>query len=266
MLRHYDKIGLLVPDHTDEWTGYRYYTLQQLSKLHRILALKDLGLSLQQIVDLIGEDDQLPPEQLRGMLTLKRAELTREKMEMELRLAQVEARLQRLEQEDEPSPYEIVTKPIDPLPVASVMELVPHLSEMGFYCESMTRQLYTRMQASEFEWRGPELILYHAEEYKETDVKVEACVGIHPKMLTTNDQAYSFQLHELPPHPLVAALVFEGPYAQLGPAIFDLLHWVASHNHRPIGPLREIHLSGAAHFDGDQENPITELQLPIEPL
>ena len=54
MLRHYDKLGLLVPDQIDEWTGYRYYTIQQLPRLHRIIALKDMGLSLQQITDLLG--------------------------------------------------------------------------------------------------------------------------------------------------------------------------------------------------------------------
>ena len=49
MLRHYDKLGLLTPSHIDRFTGYRYYTIDQLPRLHRIIALKDLGLSLEQI-------------------------------------------------------------------------------------------------------------------------------------------------------------------------------------------------------------------------
>ncbi|MEJ2753733.1 MAG: helix-turn-helix domain-containing protein, partial [Chloroflexota bacterium] len=56
MLRHYDKMGLLQPSYTDEWTGYRYYTIEQLSRLHRIIALKDLGLSLAQIADLLNTE------------------------------------------------------------------------------------------------------------------------------------------------------------------------------------------------------------------
>ncbi|MEM7336739.1 MAG: helix-turn-helix domain-containing protein, partial [Chloroflexota bacterium] len=148
MLRHYDKLNLLVPEHTDEWTGYRYYTIQQLPRLHRIIALKDLGLSLQQIADLLRDDDNLPNEQLRGMLTLKRSELAREKAEMEFRLAQVEDRLSQLEHANEPSPYEILVKSIDPLPVASLRQLVPHIHEMGFYCETMTRSLYRKLKAA----------------------------------------------------------------------------------------------------------------------
>lgn len=69
-LRYYDDIGLLKPVHVDQWTGYRYYSVEQLPRLNRILALKGLGLSLEQIGQLL--DDDLPAEQIRGMLRLKR--------------------------------------------------------------------------------------------------------------------------------------------------------------------------------------------------
>ncbi|MBC7811584.1 MAG: MerR family DNA-binding transcriptional regulator, partial [Burkholderiales bacterium] len=45
MLRHYDDIDLFKPAHIDPFTGYRYYTVDQLPRLNRLLALKDLGLS-----------------------------------------------------------------------------------------------------------------------------------------------------------------------------------------------------------------------------
>jgi DNA-binding transcriptional MerR regulator len=48
LLHYYDEIGLLKPAHIDPHTGYRYYSASQLSQLNRILALKDLGLSLDQ--------------------------------------------------------------------------------------------------------------------------------------------------------------------------------------------------------------------------
>ena len=85
MLRHYDKLGLLVPNHIDEWTGYRYYTVEQLAQLHRIIALKELGLSLQQIADLQANDKPLSVEQLQGMLLLKQAETEQELAEKQTR-------------------------------------------------------------------------------------------------------------------------------------------------------------------------------------
>ncbi|MBE9472709.1 MAG: MerR family transcriptional regulator, partial [Chloroflexi bacterium] len=52
-LRYYDEIGLLKPAHVDRFTGYRYYSVDQSPRLNRILALKDLGLSLEQIARLL---------------------------------------------------------------------------------------------------------------------------------------------------------------------------------------------------------------------
>jgi DNA-binding transcriptional MerR regulator len=42
-LRHYGQLGLLKPAWIDRYTGYRYYSLEQLPRLNRILALKELG-------------------------------------------------------------------------------------------------------------------------------------------------------------------------------------------------------------------------------
>jgi DNA-binding transcriptional MerR regulator len=95
-LRYYDGIGLLTPARVDLFTGYRYYSADQLPRLNRILALKDLGLSLEQIAALL--DDDLPPAEIRGMLRLKRVEIQQHLEEEQARLARVEARLKQIEQ------------------------------------------------------------------------------------------------------------------------------------------------------------------------
>jgi DNA-binding transcriptional MerR regulator len=72
-LRYYADIGLLEPEHIDTFSGFRFYTLDQLPRLNRILALKDLGLSLTQISEILH--DELPASEIRGMLKLKEHEL-----------------------------------------------------------------------------------------------------------------------------------------------------------------------------------------------
>jgi len=42
-LRHYEKLGLLLPHDVDEWTGYRYYDVNQMKELNDILNLKKTG-------------------------------------------------------------------------------------------------------------------------------------------------------------------------------------------------------------------------------
>lgn len=46
MLRHYDDLGLLRPERVDATPGYRWYGTAQLARLHKLLALRDLGFAL----------------------------------------------------------------------------------------------------------------------------------------------------------------------------------------------------------------------------
>lgn len=56
-LRHYDRIGLVKPCRTDEWTGYRYYSRQELVRLNTIQLLRCMGLSLAEIKEILSYDD-----------------------------------------------------------------------------------------------------------------------------------------------------------------------------------------------------------------
>jgi DNA-binding transcriptional MerR regulator/effector-binding domain-containing protein len=264
MLRHYDKMGLLQPSYTDEWTGYRYYTIEQLSRLHRIIALKDLGLSLAQIADLLNTEGDLPAAQLRGMLKLKQAEVRREVAEGKMRLQRIEARLKQIEQAGQPSPYDIVIKEVAALPVASVTAVVPHIEEMSFYCESLTREVYRALKQAGIRPIQPELILYHTAEYKETDLDVEAAVAVAPRYADHPPLEEGVILRTIPGHELAASLIYEGALRDVVPAVLELLGWVAYQEHVPAGPLREIHLSGPLHAEGAvDEEAVTELLLPV---
>lgn len=94
-LRYYDRIGLFKPVHVDPSNDSRYYSPDQLPRITRILTLKDLGLSLEQIGRLL--EDDLSMSELRGMLRLKRVEIQERLHEEQDRLARVEARLREIE-------------------------------------------------------------------------------------------------------------------------------------------------------------------------
>ena len=59
-LRHYEQKGLLMPDEVDEWTGYRYYSIDQMHKLNSIRSLQRLGFSLDEIGDMDMDDSHQP--------------------------------------------------------------------------------------------------------------------------------------------------------------------------------------------------------------
>ncbi|WP_309065031.1 MerR family transcriptional regulator [Microbacterium sp.] len=91
MLRHWDTAGLLVPAHVDEFNGYRSYDPSQLERLHRIVALRQLGFGLDDIAAML--DDGIDHERLTTLLRERRAEVEREQRIATARLVDVERRL-----------------------------------------------------------------------------------------------------------------------------------------------------------------------------
>src|SRR5512143_4047807 len=170
-LRLYDEMGLLKPAQIDKFTGYRYYAIEQLPRLNRILALKDLGLSLDQISDLLKRD--LPADQLRGMLTLKQAEIEQQMQAMQTQMRRVEARLKQIEREGKPSPYEVVIKSVEAQTIASCRQRVPGLDVMVDYRCEMYDTIYRWLAGSGAAPREHELAIYHNAEYVESDIDME---------------------------------------------------------------------------------------------
>jgi DNA-binding transcriptional MerR regulator len=107
-LRHYDEIGLLRPATVDPDTGYRGYSAARLGQISRIIALKELGLSLAQVRRLL---DGVTLGELRGMLLLRRAQFEHEVDQHTNQLLGVEARLSSIAKEDG-MPDDIVAKTI----------------------------------------------------------------------------------------------------------------------------------------------------------
>src|SRR5258706_16021145 len=125
-LRYYDEIGLLKPVQVDNFTSYRYYSVEQLSRLNRILELKDMGFELVQIVQLL--DEEIPPDQLCGMLRLKLIEIRQRILAEQERQDRVEARLKQLELNETRPTYEVALKKVKPQLVASSRTMVANFA------------------------------------------------------------------------------------------------------------------------------------------
>jgi DNA-binding transcriptional MerR regulator len=93
-LRHYDALGLLKPANVDPFTGYRYYSARQLVSLNRILALKEVGFSLEEIARILQGNPT--SAELRGMLKAQLARAEQEAQAAQLRRDRILARLNTL--------------------------------------------------------------------------------------------------------------------------------------------------------------------------
>src|SRR5262245_10440656 len=148
-LRYYDQVGLLKPVKVDPFTGYRYYSASQLPQLHRILALKGLGFSLEQIGAVLAEG--LTPEQMRGMLRLRYAQISKQPAAVESHLTEVEVRLQHIEREEQLSAYDVILKQVEPLLIASVRAILPSHSAVG----TLYSEVYEALGSHVAEALGP---------------------------------------------------------------------------------------------------------------
>lgn len=225
-LRYYDEIGLLKPAKVDPSTGYRYYSADQLPRLNRILALKDLGLSLAQVTRLV--DGDLPPAQIRGMLRMKQTELQEQVQEEQARLAWVEWRLKQIEQEGSMSTQEVVLKKIPAMIVASVRDVLPTYSDVN----RLYGGVFAYLGQHKVRPAGPPLAIYYDQEYRERDVDVEAAVPV----VGAVPEGKRVKVHQLLVVEEMACIVHQGSYDTVGEAYNRLMAWVEANGYRIRGP------------------------------
>jgi len=249
-LRYYDEIGLLKPVQVDQFTGYRYYAADQLPRLHYILALKDTGLSLEEIATLVN--NSLNPSQMRDIFILKQAELRQRLNEEQKRLEQVENLLKQIEKEGKMPDYKVVVKKVEPQLVASMRGILPAYGEIGQFYGEIFKYLAKKMI---FKPAGPTMFICHDSEYKERDVDVEACVPIK-KSIPGSDKIKVYEL----PGIEAACTIYKGPLEGISEAYGVLMAWIESNGYQITGPDRELYLT----FDAkDASKNVTEIQFPV---
>ena len=255
-LRYYEEVGLLKPIETDRFTGYRYYSVEQLPRLNRILALKDLGFSLEQIAQM--HEENVPPAQIRGMFRLKQAEIRQQAEEEQMRLVRVQARLRQIEQEGKMPTYEIVMKKIEPLRVASLRQIIPGPQDIG----KLFEKLFANLGQRGVRPNGPAGAIYHDQEHREKDWDTEVIAPIADALSASE----GVQGVQLPGVATMACTIHQGSYEGFPEAYTAIMGWIESNGYRIAGPIREIYLRGPAAPPNDPSTYITEIQVPVEKM
>lgn len=257
MLRHYDDIGLLKPVFVDEWSGYRYYSLEQLSRLNRILAFKDLGFSLEQVAAMLNKN--VRPEQIREMLRLRQAEARQRVHEEQARLNRVAARLRQIEMEGKMSNYEVVLKKIEPMLVAGLSEVVPEGQQVTPVYYRIFEELFRYVNEQGIDMTGRQLsvdtCLDSGWKVNDAEVTVEAAIRLDRPYPKTG----RMKVHTLPPVETMACTIHHGDYDLLGQAYEALLCWTEANGYEVDGTNRHLYLQTGDAVAGN----ITEVQYPV---
>lgn len=249
-LRHYDDIGLLSPAHVDPESGYRYYSVSQLPRLHRILVLRNLGFPLDRIAEAL--DEGITADVLRGMLLLRRVEQERQIQDEVDRLSRLKALLNLIEQEGRMT-TDVILKDVEQQWIVSLREKIPAYRSIG----TLIGRLYELLGPLGGEGRG--IALLHDPEFREQDVDAEAGICLaHPVQVKLPLQCYQL------PAASVASVVHHGAFNRILSAYNALLQWMEANRYHPCGPTRELFLRVGVPVSRDDESNVTEIQVPVK--
>ena len=252
MLRHYDAIGVLKPADVDPYSGRRSYDVAQLPMLNRLVALKGLGFSLEEVGVLLSEG--VDPAELHGMLRLRQAEFERRVRQDRHALGRVTARLRLIEQETQVT-TQIETKQVDALTLAVLSAAAPDASRQttGAVVQSLFGQVIDRMEAVAADRTTP---VAHYAPSSGDEIQVTAGFAVPA------DSVPGLQTYDLPAT-AVASTIHQGPMSGIAAAYQALARWAEAEGHHDAleSPRWREHYLEA---DGtDETNWIIELQLEL---
>jgi DNA-binding transcriptional MerR regulator len=254
MLRHYDEIGVLKPDRVDPHSGYRGYAVAQLGRLHRLLALRDLGFTLEQVRELLL-DDGLPVEQLRGMLRLRQAQIEQNVADEQARFRRVEAHLRALEGSIVMSSVDVVVKTTEPVRVAEASGVA---AGFGDQLKPLFNKLVPRVleHLTAAGARPGIMVAWYEEPSDDGSVVVHAGFDVGGQQLPDGDGINVVDL----PRIKVASVVHRGAMDSVEATYEMLVRWIDDSGYELAGRSRELY----HQWDDDHpERGITELQMPI---
>lgn len=254
-LRYYDEIGLLKPVTVDQFNGYRYYSAGQLTRLNRIIGLKNLGLSLEEIAQFLSSD--MPVPQILDMLRKRQLEIQQQLGEEQAKLVRVEEWLKQIEKEGTMPAYEVVIKKVEATTVASVRDIIPNYGQVG----RLYGEIFTYLGRNGIRPAGPPMAIYHDGEYKEQEVDVEAAIPVS-KELPGNTRV---KISKLPVMEQVACAIHQGDYKEISRAYNALMAWIESNGYQIADRSREIYLRGPGDTQ-DVKSYVTEVQFPVNKI
>jgi DNA-binding transcriptional MerR regulator len=259
-LRYYDEIGLLKPSQTDKFTDYRYYTIDQLPRIHSIMALKELGLSLEEIARLLLED--LPPEQLRGMYRLKQAETEQRIREEQGRLAQIEFRLRQIELEGVVQTLDIIIKQVEPFYALTLRRNIRASEERTVIRDALQAAVQQGLIKPS---GGTPVSIFYEDEFQGDYLDTEFVVPVRPGHTSTVSlgDLGTLKLREIPAIETAATYLHQGNYGALNEKYLLLQRWAVENSYKLSGTWRFVYHRGPMHNAAPSEF-LTELQHPVE--
>lgn len=252
-LHHYDHIGLLRPEAVDAVTGYRLYTTRQLYQLHRIQALRQAGLSIDEVSAILNGADLAP------ILARCRSRIENDLKKRQDELARI-AFIELNEGKDPHMKYQATIKDIPPCIVYTKRVTVPNFDAYNEVIPAIGRAVMAANPTLKCAKPDYCFISYLDGEYKPTDFTIEYNEAVEEFGVETDGIIF----RELPGAHVVSVM-HQGAYDDLGQAYAFLMEWMQQNGYRASDLARECYIDGIWNKQ-DPVDYLTEIQIPITPI
>lgn len=260
MLRHYDQIGLLRPARVDAITGYRAYAATQLTLLSRIVELKGLGLTLEQVSHVVWGD--VDDSEVERMLESARTELRSTVADAEARLRRIDASLKRLRGETVMPSSQTITAEVRSIGAQRVATLTRKAPGFGPANVSpvigpMFPESADLIQSAGIQEFGPAIALYEADESGDGTGALVTAGFVVPEDTESID---GLDVVTLPGIAQAAVTVHRGEVSGIGESWNALMEWARDHGYELDGICREVYWTPG---DRPQSEWVTDLVQPV---
>lgn len=252
MLRYYDEVGLLKPDKVDDFTGYRYYSEEQLLKMGKINALKDMGFGVNAIAEILKSSN---PKEIEQIFQVQKAQLLEDVNAINNRIRFLDTALERL-RKDKIMKYDCIIKQMPERYVASVRKVIPKYEEEG----RLWHILFSETSKFGMIPCGPAMAKLYDKEYKESDVDVEVQIEVKGHYENTENVTFLTE-----PEMMVASATFKGPYDQFPDVYASLAAWVSENGYEFAGPMIDVYHVGP-NVTRNSDEFVTEICCPVHKI
>ena len=232
-LRHYEQKGLLVPDEVDEWTGYRYYSIDQMQRRDSYSHTP----TIRQLTEKIKETEA----ELKLLIARRNQLLDWKNARKEMKTME-----------------KISIQSLPEIIVASHREVIPNYAAIGPMC---VEKIGPEMQRLGCKCPPPGycFTIEHNKEYTPTDIDIEYCEQVEEM----GQDSAIIQFKRLPAVPRALCMKHVGPYERFYESFTEAFRYIEEHGYKVVGQHRTCYIDGVWNQE-DPEKWLSVIQIPIE--
>lgn len=253
-LRFYDEEDILKPQLVDAYTNYRFYSSEQLTDIHRIVSLRQAGLSIAEIKEYARGRD------LNEIIADRRVKLERSLIETAEQLQRLTHIINSLK-EDKTMSFQATVKDIPSYHVFYGVKKLTDYSEMTAFITNLGAECQENNPTLKCVYPEYCYVTYLDEEYTPVNTTVMYAQAIQ----SLGKESENVKFKTIPAVTVVSVMV-KGDYAEhLPPAYAFIVQWIKENGFEIIDKSREVYIDGCWNEKRPEEY-LTEIQIPVKKL